>query len=272
MPEPPVGWQGPLVLYEGPNGVPAPACAANHPTQIGDFFGGLDGGTATCGCSCGAATGIVCSASSSACYNSSCLAVCNSALGHTTQSLSPTAGCSQTAAGGSAIHVGNPAPTNMGSCQPQTNNSIPTPTFADAARVCGGAATTTVGCGANELCTPEGGADFARMCIAQSGDLTCLDPFYSVKHLLAAGFTDGRSCSTCGCNPAVSTCGGAIDFSSNSCSILVDAINAGACAASPGAGLFINYNPSPSGTCGATGGMLSGSVTEQGPLTLCCDG
>ncbi len=273
VPQPHVGWQGPLVLYEGPNGTPAPACEAGYPTALGgELLTGLEAGTAVCDCSCGNATNIQCTAANLACYSSDCNAVCLSALGDPTQSLAPGAGCSQTSLAGATVRFGDPQPTNMGSCASASDHVIPEASFATAARVCGGAETSLDGCAENELCSPEASASFALHCVAQSGDATCLDPFYSVKHLLATGVTDTRECSQCGCGPAVSTCDGEVQLSTNSCTILVDSIPAGSCAASPGPGRFINYVPSPSGTCQATGGALSGAATEDGPLTLCCNG
>ncbi len=272
VPAPPEGWEGPFVLYEGPNGMSAPACDPGYPTIIGDFFGELDGGSASCDCSCGPARGIVCSALLPVCYNASCFDPCSAGLNDPTQSLSPFAGCSVTTPYENAVHLGEPLPTNMGSCQPTDAESIPTPAFATAARVCGGAASTSDGCAASALCVPEAGADFARTCVAHSGDLLCLDPFYAVKHLLASGFEDSRSCSPCGCDTPESTCGGTVHFSSDDCNILIDQLPVGACVANPGGGLSINYAVSPSGTCASNGGELIGSVTEQGPITLCCDG
>ncbi|MFO0552668.1 MAG: hypothetical protein U0271_30030 [Polyangiaceae bacterium] len=273
VPDPPAGFQGPVVLFEAPTGMTAPACSSDYPIAFGEFQGALDPGVATCDCSCTAAAGIQCTTPVNLCYKNNCMQACSQGLGDTVQSVAPGVSCTTApASGAAAVNVNNPAPTNMGTCNAQSNHVIPTPTFGLVESVCGGGTATPDGCDANEQCLPDVDSDFTLFCVAQDGEKLCLDPFYSVQHLVAMDADDSRACSQCGCGSATSTCGGSVEFTSNNCMILEGSVNANMCGTNPSFASRVQYVPNPSGSCPATGGVLSGDVQLTGPLTLCCNG
>lgn len=270
VPETPVDWTGPLALYTGDGAVAPPACVGTYPTAAGAYNSELDPGVASCNCSCDPAQGIMCTASVNLCYtSSSCFLICNG----TNATVPPTACTDISSLAATNVHVSNPAPTSMGSCAPQPNNTLPTPTWGTAAKACGGATTSPTGCMAGELCAPLALAPFDKMCVVHTGDVACPNAFYAEKHVFFENFDDTRACSACSCGAASSTCGGHVDFTQQNCTILVSQVNAGTCATKDLNGFVPTnaiYAPDPSGSCPPSGGVLSGTVTEAAPVTFCC--
>jgi hypothetical protein len=148
---------------------------------------------------------------------------------------------------------------------------LPTPTWGTDVRACGGAQPLPEGCNGSDICTPVAPGD-AKMCIQHAGDVACPDAFYAEKHVAFESFVDTRACSGCSCGAASSTCGGKVNFTTNSCTILLASVNAGGCGDKDNGSIAGNatYIPSPSGTCPPAGGQLSGSVNAQTPVTFCC--
>jgi len=268
VPDTPVGWAGPLGYFSGPSNNAPPACLGDYPNDGGVFNQGFQPGAASCDCTCNAAQGVQCTASATACYANSCIGICN-----TTDLVLPPAQCTSVGFNTEQVaHVSNPAPTNAGSCSANTNNNLPTPSWMTVAKSCDGAVTTTDGCGAGEICAPQVFAPLQQACIAQAGDQACPGAFYSEKHVVFTGFSDTRSCSACGCGAANSSCGGVVNFTSTSCMILLDVVNAGSCGDKNGGNTVTGaiYSPTPSGTCSPTGGTLAGFASATSPVTFCC--
>lgn len=271
-PATPLGWAGPVALYEGPGNMAPPACVGDYGTPTPDLFAGLNPGNPTCGCTCDAAQGIVCSAPATLCFNNNCILLCNT----TSATLPPNTCTTIPTTTSTQAHVFIPAPVNMGSCAHHATNMIPPPQWATRVRGCSGATTTPQGCLANQICAPLPASPFDKLCIEHTGDMACADPFYNVKHLVTDGADDTRSCSACDCGPASSSCAGKVDFTESNCTIL-DASVSGSCGPKNN-GTFIpngaNYMPMPSGSCQPlpTSGQVQGTVTEHPPITFCCHG
>ena len=273
VPETPSGWQGPFAVYTGDGAVGTPFCPGTYGQVLGDYFADLDPGVSDCGCSCGAATGVTCSSTAYLCN----VANCNIAIACTNLNAAQTltAGPACVASNpGAFVTVGGGGVTNAGSCASGTVPNIPAPTWGTAAKVCGGATTTPVGCDAGQICAPSGDAQFAKLCIAQPGEVACTDAFYSVQHVVYEDKTDTRSCvGSCGCGAPTSTCAGHVDFNHSACMLNDSTVNLGGCAAVDAAASEASFTqPVGSGTCTPTGGAPTGEVTPTGALTLCCDG
>lgn len=268
----PGGWAGPVALYERPAEIALPACAGSYPTTVAQYSGDLDPGVAACDCSCSPAMGVTCGGNAQLCYRSSqngCIQACitpNATIANTA--------CINVSVSGEYVQVIGPAPTNVGSCQAQTNHVIPTPQWDTEAKACGGGVTSPLGCGEGEICAPR--VVDGVLCISRGGDATCPAEVWTTKRVFHEGYSDTRACSACSCGGAQSTCGGSVTFSYGGNSCATDTFGAGSVPAG-GCGAVANdfaaharYVQSPSGTCPAQGGALSGDVTLDGAVTFCC--
>jgi hypothetical protein len=269
LPPVPGGWTGPLALFEVAPAESLPSCnLTGWPTTLGDYFGDLDEGTAICDCDCEPAAGIVCNGNPSYCSRGN-MSQCNLVCTPTPF----TSGACLPAVSPVYLSLFAPTPSNVGSCTAEPTVELPTAEWGVKSRACQGATTTPDGCDAGEVCAPRpvGG----EMCIVSAGDVACPGSGWNAKHLRHTSFADTRDCSACSCGGATSTCGGTLFFTdpgSSNCgagSFLVDTVNAGACSALDDAS-YMQYQPSPSGTCPPSGGALSGDVTLDGTATYCC--
>jgi hypothetical protein len=269
VPETPPGWTGPVALHEGPEGTPSPACVGDYATTFGEFNGDLDEGMATCSCTCDPAQGIACTSPAGLCYGSNCTSFCAG----TDETVAPGVCKNIAGSASSSVRVTSPLPTQMGSCAPNPDHTITTPVWGTAAKACGGAAASPVGCGAGDVCVPNAVAPFATMCVVHDGDVACPSSYFGEKHLFHEGFDDTRACSGCSCGGATSTCGGSVVFTEGGCNnVLLSTVAAGGCGPlnSGGSAENARYTPTPSGTCPPSGGALSGAVVETGTKTFCC--
>ena len=266
VPDVPSGWSGPVALFTGAPGDALPACAAPYPMAGGEYFGDLDLGSVSCACACDPATGISCTGNVRLCYGSGlsfCVLACTSSVA----GPAPGASCSAVSPSGTHAQILPPAPASHGSCAARAAHTTVAPTWGIAAKSCGGASTTPLGCSAGESCAPTAGAAFDDLCIVTSGDVACPGTGYTEKHLLYESFTDSRTCSACSCGSATSTCGGHVDFVNSSCDILHARVSS--CAAH-NSGSRATYTPAPSGTCPPSSSAMSGTVTRNGAITYCC--
>ena len=254
----PQGWQGPVTLVNGEESV---GCAAPFGSKvIGTVLDALDGGAATCTCSCAA-------------LPASCLYRVN---------FYATADCMGNPPDASTI--GNTCAPNLvpnfsfkwldGSAGPEagctatTTPSKPPPT-STAKHLCLGAFPQN-GC-ANGLCMPAS----ATACIAREGELSCPAPF-TQRTVVYKNIDDQRTCAGCGCT-----------FDPNSCkSPLVFRMTSGTCASD--GGTLATYSSVAGCTSGVgeagtsargeipnacivtTQGTPSGTVKGADPVTVCC--
>jgi hypothetical protein len=273
IPKLPMGWAGPVLLYEVPFGMDVPACVGAYNRSMGDFGEDLDEGTAKCSCEC-TVSNIQCTDPIQLCGKGNA-GQCNNGASCAQVSVTPPACVPASLPTGVVdIKATNPAPTDMGSCDaPAFTMNITTPKWASEARACTGPAGVSDGCAAGDLCVPSPTMS-GKLCIGASGSQACPNSFFSERHELFSGFHDGRGCTACSClGPPTSTCDGSVAFfDSPDCSGNVDkAYVGGGCSAPPsGTPMSATYTPQPSGTCSPMGGQLTGQVVKKGALTVCC--
>jgi hypothetical protein len=249
--------------------------SGQYPTPVDDVFVGLSVDATTCGCSCGAVTGVTCPSSAVLIERDNC-----------TQFLFDP---DTQAVGSDCVRVNAPvtwpafttsASPDLSSaqCTATATESFPDPEWANLARTCSGAAGDA--CEAEGECVDAGG-DFADVCIYQNGDLSCPGEC-PVKVLGRDGFSDTRDCAdTCACTDPQAACPGTVSFYSESedtgfptCPGAVQATrNVGTCADSPEiSNPSARYTPAGfvSQGCTASTPAPTGLVTPDGATTICC--
>jgi hypothetical protein len=259
-PAAPSGWSGPLEV----------SFSATAPPTCGGAWGGtnwisydtLDAPAATCGCSCDAPTGTVCSAE----YQPDCISggICSYGC---SGNVALTAGqCSGAigSAGGQAVAGGGIV--TAGTCAPQATVNKPATSWADEARACA-PTTTPAACEGAAVCVPAVDPTFA-ICVEQSGDVAC-PPAYPNQHLEYSGLSDTRGCSACTCGaPSGASCGGGINcYADGACGSYLTSTGGGCDQSCP----YVRYDQQLSGgSCGAASVSPTGSATPTGATTFCC--
>jgi hypothetical protein len=150
---------------------------------------------------------------------------------------------------------------------------------------CGGGAATGGGCGAGQ-CLPRPTAPFnTRLCIFREGINACPSSYpnempSTQNPQYYAAFADNRTCSQCNCGAP--TCGGTVTwYTDPTCGNTANPVSVditGGCTTLPA-------DPTPSGSkldsrsvrwtnggavCGNATSTLSGTVTPDVPVTVCC--
>lgn len=274
--EPPCPPEAPHRDYDGhadPGGAPAacPACACSPPTGTCGPPATLTANAAPCpGVGLGVASIPFVSPAEDTCVEgaplpSSCGAgPCTRSVTVPALSLDET-GCA-------------PATEPLPSPQPRDPWWPAVITWQTAARACvlqaPGACSTP-----GTVCAPAVPAGFSA-CIRTDGDASCPGSF-PTKHTFFDGADDTRDCSPCACGaPVGSLCTGRVSlYEDTTCATQLEAISVASSGSAcvdvqpPGAPLasarlsMLAYEP---GTCPATGGEPTGSLTPTGPTTFCC--
>jgi len=265
----PADWLGPVVV--GLGSLPCSA-AGGYPKKELDLHSGILPGTPDCVCEC-AADSTTCRASVTNWDNSICD---DNPLGGSWLDVGSCVGLDCY----SETYVGLEVRPS-GSCTMQESSSIPTPTWAEDLRVCGGASDLG-GCGGGQLCLPEPAAPFPDTCVYREGSHAC-PAEYPVRTVRHQGFDDLRSCSECTCGAlSGARCEAVVDLYSgsggNDCATLgandhvltypADPFCLG-CGGYDGA-ILRSTAVIDAGSCSPIGGEPSGSVVETGATTLCC--
>jgi hypothetical protein len=115
-------------------------------------------------------------------------------------------------------------------------------------------------------------------CILRSGVHACPTTGYTAQHVEYGGYTDGRSCTACGCGDvSASACApSTVDtYVIAGCTGAVGATYTplpDACAAVPDFTRSFEFESEvdPKAGCAPSGGAPEGSVTPTEPTTLCC--
>ncbi|MFS8066439.1 MAG: hypothetical protein ACMG6S_08700 [Byssovorax sp.] len=286
------GWEGPALLWLGPEGM-EPACPAQAPVIAYQGHDGLNALPASCGtCICSSPSGtcappLSLTASAKPCNSTGAItspfngpAAWDGAC--TAQDcISPNPSCSQSLSVQS-LTAAPLAMTEQG-CTPSiiVPQNLSTPTWTTAALACRGMVTSGPGCSdPGQTCVPSAVPPDFSMCIYHEADVSCPDS-YPQKHLVYAGFDDQRACSDCACSaPVGSACTAALSvFKDGACSVpLLSApisSSGSACFDLVPAGLPLGSKTVTAlayeaGTCMASGGEASGSLAASGPSTFCC--
>jgi len=268
----PGGWMGP-VTYAAQASEP-PSCAAAYPTQLLVGRQGLDTGTASCTCSCGAIN-LLCGTVTGTGYSGT---NCTTGLGSFSMGVN-TCTLASTFTTSNSFNFDLSAPT--ASCgAPSTTENIPTPTWATNVKVCGGAQDVMPGvCGPDAMCVGAGAAPYGPVCVYQAGDHACPADFATTRELVYGDFQDTRDCSTCTCTAQNATCTATVtryQNSMNNCSgstATLSVTTAGSsCITKTSQTSFQTtaITPNPAASCSKAGGTETGTAGPINPTTICC--
>ena len=276
----PAEWSGPVALATGPSAADAPSCqATGYERRVLSLFGGLDAGSANCGCSCSAPSDMSCAQTISLWYSADPLA-CIVAL-----DLDPL----YTLAAGECR-----SPLNSGSymaerpafiadaCTPERTAEIVPAVWTQRVVACATNEGTSSGCEGAQHCLPALADPLEAWCIHRDGEHDCPVGAYAERSVYYADLEDDRSCTPCSCSAATGECSGRVSFS-----YFTPNLNGGTC---PGLSLEATLplgdcitidavrddriamlgTITPEGKCEAAGGDLQGAVTPGGAVTFCC--
>lgn len=288
----PDGWGGPVVVYEGPE--PAPDCSASpgFPVLVGEASSGLVAPPAVCpACSCAPSCNVSLHFWMGLCDGPYC-------GGCTAPYPTPLDGA------GTCLDIKLPpgagdglpqsvtmesAPTLLG-CAPKTagSPSLPPAQITSTVRLCGGALAGK-GCGAG-ACVPKPSAAFGSpSCVVKAGDQACPAGGYSKKSVYFSDtpseLVDTRACAECACGGKGGTCGGTVTVYSHpgctgvettltkpsQCGLFEPYVVPGKSPWNP-VHFSVKYVAAPKGgSCSASGGGPTGTVTASKLLTVCCE-
>jgi hypothetical protein len=291
VPPIPAGWQGPFEIFRGKN--PPSTCSANFfPSYQGND--GIDAGPATCGCSCGLATGVQCADVVASFFVSTLGVTSCASVGHCKDVPLPSQSCiagidvAKTQCPGLLGSTG--LNTNMqaslpgadgGSCEPIPTTTLPPVQWDRSTLACiSMVASAQVDCPAGTLCAPSPSTPFdSTFCIAQAGDVVCPATGYPNKSISFSGTIDGRRCTGCACGPVTgSSCTGYVDVTPTPSSPTGTSCGSNytryqlpaSCDPVQQPGDFrATVTPQP-GSCTPTQPTPSGNTFPAGATTFCC--
>ncbi len=275
-PAAPSTWLGPIALYEGsPSAIPA--CSAPFSSAVFTLYANPVQTPAQCStCSCSQIGVAGCSVN-----NSFHWGVCPDTGG--SGDLEAMTGTCYTW----AASIGVTTSTNMAaeystvgtyvncSSPSAQTPTLPTPTWSNAALGCALPFPSANGCESGQVCSPIPSLPYnGKICVYQVGDVACPGSPYTAKRTYYTDNSDGRGCSDCGCSMQVApTCTNVTvhAYSDTNCTNQIYAVNPPiACVASTGALSFTATATCTGGSCGASGGQPTGSITPTNPTTICC--
>lgn len=256
-PAAPAGFSGPYAFYDGPSS--PSACPSPYGTEFARGGIGFSAPSASCApCTCKSPD---CRADLTLYSDGACVT---------------TEGWGLSGSGGGCVYY--KAKTKYGSikltggtlsCLNGGGSLSKPPTSWSSERTLCTADSTGAGCGASAACVPPVPAPFnPRTCVASATVKSCAAP-YSVSFDMLSQVTDTRKCSACSCSsPSCNVdvsyvleqtyCGGAQPLASGCTPI--------------GTSTTVAYSTKQVGTaaCTPSGGVLSGTVSAAGALTVCC--
>lgn len=288
VPEVPAGWEGPFEMYQGSND--PGSCSPNF---LLSYQGNqqLQANAATCGCSCGAASGVQCSSPPVSFYVSTvAITPCTSASHCVDVVLSPgvctaesiLTQCPSLLATNAAFTVGASVASG-GSCTPTPSVTVPQANWGSQTRACISTVTPAqVDCASGSVCAPLPGQPFdSALCIAQAGDVQC-PAGYTSRSVSYGGVQDGRHCTACTCGAVTgSTCASGsaaqnnnvVVSSSTDLTCSSGAITYGlptSCAPiAPSSEFRLTLKAAP-GSCTPSQPTAAGAASPTSPTTFCC--
>lgn len=270
VPTIPASWSGPVILSEGAAGAGAPACPLAYDNALDTTYSGLDSGSATCQCECGAATNVSCGNATLRGYST------NSCTGGGGIALPPASvgTCQQTIPDSNYFRFTAPT-VSGGSCAPSANEDFDSPTWTTQVTACS-LTDSLDACGSDVSCAPKPPAAFlSAICIAQRGEHSCPAGAFSERYVRHEGYSDTRKCAGCTCGSPTGSCAGTVRIKHNASGTCTggttdSVLTAGQCGYAP-SGEQASYAPNPSAMCTPTGTpSVSGGVTETDATTYCC--
>jgi hypothetical protein len=281
--QPPKGWSGPVVVYEGDG--PIPECPDDYPDEIFTGYGELDCGESSCSaCECsGTPEGGYCSSTPNIYVyaNDDCTGFYYHFDNFTDQCFHLLG----TAHGDSArAHIDYAIGTSCGEPSGGGELTADTPAWGFQARVCG-APLEPQGCNATDTCIEAQPDPFEEtVCVVADGIQECPEGSpYSVQHVYYSEFEDTRGCTEdCSCSASGKRCGNTVELlhTSQSCFDQGQEVPAdGMCHAGDfsSIGHYDSEAGPPvegTGTCSPAGAVTPtgacGPVEESGTMTACC--
>ena len=259
-------WMGPFALIKSSIG-----CEGAFPESVRTLFQGFQPGTASCECTCGAATAVCSTVIQATGY-----AMLDCSLAQGVHTLSERQ-CYNTFSASHSVRLW-PASTSCGAGT--VTATLPTPTFLRALDVCGSFTAEAGECDAGLTCVPKPGSSFeAGLCYVQEGDHACPTDFPN-KTLSYSGFTDTRACAgSCACQASGASCSVSVNrYTGTNCSnprdVVVVRSSEDSCVVTdsndvksirPG-----DVEVVSNGTCTPAGINVAGTVTRDDATTVCC--
>ena len=271
--EPPSGWFGPVLLYEGDSA--PPACSGEYPDEDVRGGTGVAAGPATCStCTCtptnpGCASFLNFETSLSTTCGAAPAGTCTFPVNSCQELTSP---CLTQPTG----YVEALVPDGLATCAASAQSPTTAPADWDRhALACApDRELARAGCGSDELCAPERPFD-GELCIYDYFDVPCPDGPYTDRRVYGTHIADTRSCSDCQCAHDCAYTWRVFDAADTTCAgAAVATLTAeNECVAiTPGSGGRVRVNTTIAGTgaCTASGGTATGSALSQNPITVCC--
>lgn len=259
-------WMGPFAVINSDIG-----CEGAFPDEAVELFQGFNAGTASCSCTCGAATAVCPTLIRATGW---ALADCSDGQGQHSVAENQ---CYNTFSASHSVRLA----TATTSCSPgSVTADLPTPTFARSVDVCGGFSAAAGECEAGQTCVPKPSSNFeAGICYIQQGDHACPAGF-SNRILSYTGFSDTRACGgACGCQGSGAVCSVNVNrYTGTNCTNAQDVVNIDSGSNScivPDSGDVKSIRPNDvqvesDGTCTPGGTGVIGTVQGEGATTVCC--
>ena len=267
----PVGWDGPAVLYDGPDDAMT-QCPATSPDLVLQAASGLVDEPAACApCTCTAAS-VYCQGHGFTPYGN---VTCNAAVGWSSGGVMGNS-CGSLSASGVQGIILNATTVDVTGCMPGGGTAtIPPAKWGASVLMCTNADASTCTSGVGRCVNPAVAPWESGVCVFHEGDVECPAGFPN-RHVLATKGeeVDTRGCSACAC-PQSFSCNPTFRFySAANCSGLVIASNqANTCIALGAAANLNSYDVdwnAVSGSCPSAGGQPTGQIVPGNSITSCC--
>ncbi|AKT41616.1 hypothetical protein [Chondromyces crocatus] len=282
VPEPSLGWEGPVLLWTGTHEADAPACPSQAPAKV---YEGHDGFRTTSGCAPCQCEPARCEAPAEVAVSSEAACGAGGIL-EGAQPVSLPDGWSGACLGVPAIpqetfDTFGSTSSRVGACMPTT---IPTPKSGSFAwdffaRACARVEAPVACLDPSLHCAPRSEGDF-RQCVFTRGDETTCPEGYPKRRVFFGGVEGDLGCTPCTCSaPEGGTCVARVSaFRDASCTqaiaqAVVDVDQPG-CTDDvlPGdlRGVAVSWPVHEPAHCTPDGGKPTGRVTPASPSTFCC--
>lgn len=275
----PTGWEGPFRVNttDHPGTEPALCPDGEKPETFHDSPGSTD----CVACKCGGVAGASCSKPKISYWNNS--NNCQGAPNDVSASLVDNACGNINVVGNSnqrSIKIEAPAQLiDKGSCPPSGGQLKEPKAWLHQNDLC--SIPKGSGCSENKVCVQKGGGNYTGpVCVRKMGMDSCPAGWSkeTVMYATVDEANDTRACTACTCTikDVACTAGSYTLYDLNECkdgdpnlAITANCVQAGGLLDQNTASIFAKL-PQPTGSCDVSGGEKMGSLTVDGPITVCC--
>lgn len=257
-------WAGPVVVHRADADGGVADCDGEYGSLATEGFTSVSADPASCGCSCGDATGTTCNPVVRR-YGAGCAAIQGSYVVEGGECVDIP-----DVAGGSSWRVTTPAPEG-GACQPALDVDVAPPSFGDPVRLCAPSGPGEGSCESG-FCAPTPDIEDEPMCYWHEGDVEC--PAGQKTLIYDGTFDDTRDCGACECGSPEGDC--VWEYASVSLALGADCffgtyLPIDQCTpVQAGTAAIHASNINPEVSCSPSGGQPMGEVTPTGVITMCC--